>query len=157
MTKLEADIPARRAFYADQLSIATIGKDSAGKVVNPRMLPSVIDLRLRHFQKAKDAAGCRATTEMWEKLKRTDAASLYIAAWMRAVTAAVIRADDNSVDSEKVAAVEADRAMVWLEKAVAAGFRNAALMKGDQDLDALRDRDDFKKILSGLEAAKDNK
>jgi hypothetical protein len=36
---------------------------SAGQVVHPLLLPGVLDLRLRHFQKAKDAAGCRRTAE----------------------------------------------------------------------------------------------
>src|SRR5262249_25148929 len=63
---------------------------ATGKVVEPGLLPGVMVLRLRHFEKAKDAAGCRRTAEMWEDLKRTDADSLYNAACMRAVTAAVL-------------------------------------------------------------------
>src|SRR2546430_14596609 len=39
---------------------------AAGQVVDPRLLPSVMNLRLRYFEKTKDAAGCRATAEMWE-------------------------------------------------------------------------------------------
>jgi tetratricopeptide (TPR) repeat protein/tRNA A-37 threonylcarbamoyl transferase component Bud32 len=45
----------------------------------------------------------------------------------------------------------ADRAMELLQKAVQAGFTNAAHMKQDNDLDALRDRVDFKKLLADLE------
>ena len=56
-----------------------------------------------------DCADCRATAEMWEKHKRTDADSLYDAACMRAVTAAVLRASDRSEST-----AEADRAMAWL-------------------------------------------
>ena len=52
-------------------------KRATGKVVHPQLVPLVTDLRLRHFQKARDAAGCRATAEMWEQLNRTDAASLW--------------------------------------------------------------------------------
>lgn len=44
-----------------------------------------------------------------------------------------------------------DRAMELLHKAVKAGFNDAAHMKKDSDLDALRDRDDFKKLLAELE------
>src|SRR5207248_4590569 len=61
---------------------------SAGQVVHPKLIPNVMDLRLRHFEQAKDAAGCRATAELWEQLQRTDVASLYQAAGCRAVTAA---------------------------------------------------------------------
>jgi hypothetical protein len=47
---------------------------------------------------------------------------------------------------------EADKAMVWLHKAVAAGWTNAAHMRKDTDLDFLRDREDFQKLLADLEA-----
>jgi tetratricopeptide (TPR) repeat protein len=45
-----------------------------------------------------------------------------------------------------------DRAMELLHKAVKAGFENASYMKKDTDLGPLRDRDDFEKLLAGLEA-----
>jgi hypothetical protein len=38
---------------------------------------------------------------------------------------------------------EAELAMQWLHRAVAAGNRNAALMRRDRDLDILRSRPDF--------------
>ncbi len=46
----------------------------------------------------------------------------------------------------------ADRAMESLQTAVKAGYKNAAHMKTDTDLDPLRGRDDFRKILTDLEA-----
>jgi hypothetical protein len=42
--------------------------------------------------------------------------------------------------------------MELLHKAVKAGYRNAVHMKKDTDLDLLRGRDDFKKLLAELEA-----
>jgi eukaryotic-like serine/threonine-protein kinase len=129
---------------------------ATGKVVHPRLIPTVVDLRLRHFEKAKDAAGCRATAEMWEALKRTDAESLYKAACYRAVAAAVLRAGNKSETATKDAA-EADRAMAWLRQAVAAGFNDVESMKKDTDLDAVRSRDDFRKLLKELEAGKGKK
>ncbi len=45
----------------------------------------------------------------------------------------------------------ADRAMELLQKAVKAGFKDAAHMKKDPDLDPLRGRDDFKKLLEALD------
>jgi len=125
---------------------------AAGKFVDPRLISGVIDLRLRHFAKAKDPAGCRATAEMWEKLKRSDAGSLYNAACFRAVTAAILRAGDQAEASAKAAAAEADRAMGWLKQAVAAGYNDAAHMAKDKDLDPLRDREDFKKLVAELQA-----
>ena len=60
-----------------------------------------------------------------------------------------------SVASGKVSdkkAEYADAAMELLQKAVKAGFKEAAHMKQHEDLDPLRDRDDFKKLLADLEA-----
>jgi len=122
---------------------------AAGKVVDPALIPAVMYLRLRHFENRKDAAGCRATAEMFERLKQTDAQSLYSAACFRAVTAAVILAADKSERAAKKADAEADRAMVWLTQAIAAGYHDAAQIREDDDLDALRDRADFKKLVAG--------
>jgi hypothetical protein len=47
---------------------------------------------------------------------------------------------------------EADRAMEWLKKAVATGYNDFANIKKDSDLDFLRGREDFKKLLADLEA-----
>jgi hypothetical protein len=129
---------------------------AAGKgCCQPALLTGVMVLRLRHFEKAGDVAGCRQTAEMWENLKRTDADSLYDAACLRAVTAAVIRAADTSAAGGEQADAEADRAMAWLTQAAAAGYKNVAHMKQDKDLDALRDRADFVKLLTKLEGIQD--
>jgi serine/threonine protein kinase len=122
-----------------------------GQAVDPSLIPRLATLRVRHFQNTKDAAGCRQTAEMWEKLNRTDAVSLYNAACWRAVTAAVVK-ESPGADAARLAAAEADRAMDWLRKAAAAGYKDAAHMKQDTDLDALRGREDFKKLLADLEA-----
>jgi hypothetical protein len=47
----------------------------------------------------------------------------------------------------------AARAVALLRQAIAKGYKDAAHMKQDTDLDALRQRDDFKKLLADLEAA----
>jgi hypothetical protein len=125
---------------------------AAGKVVQPDLLPGVMGVRLRHFERAGDAAGCRQTAEMWENLKRADADSLYNAACLRAVTAAVLRAADTSPAGGRQADAEADRAMARLKLAIAAGYKNAAHMVQDRDLDALRDRADYTKLLTVLQA-----
>jgi non-specific serine/threonine protein kinase/serine/threonine-protein kinase len=51
-------------------------------------------------------------------------------------------------------AKEAELAMEWLRSAVAAGYHDVAQMKKDKDLDSLRTREDFKKLLAELEQAK---
>jgi tetratricopeptide (TPR) repeat protein len=124
---------------------------AAGKDVRPDLLPRVIDLRLRHFEKTKDAAGCLQTVAMWEKLKRTDLDSLYKTACFRAVTAAVLRAADKSASAALQADAEADRAMDWLKQSIAAGYKDAAHMKKDNDLNSLHAREDFQKLVAELE------
>ena len=46
------------------------------------------------------------------------------------------------------------RAMDLLKQAVAKGYKDVAHLKSDTDLDALRQRDDFKLLLKELEAMK---
>ncbi len=48
---------------------------------------------------------------------------------------------------------QADLDMDWLKQAVVAGFINTAHMKKDTDLDTLREREDFKKLIAELETA----
>jgi hypothetical protein len=122
---------------------------AVGKVVDPRLLPGVMDLSFRHFEKINDAAGCRKTAEMWEQLKRTDPESFYKAGCFRALTAAVLHAAGKFA----AAAQEADLATGWLKQAVAAGFNDAARLRKDKDLDYLRTREPFEKLVASLEHA----
>jgi tetratricopeptide (TPR) repeat protein len=118
-----------------------------------REIDLVIWRRVRRYEKAKDAAGCRASAELWESLNPRDPRGLYNAACYRGVTAAVLRATDGSPQAASSVAAEADRAMEWLGKAVAAGYAHSAqMMKRDRDLDALRGREDFKKLFASVEA-----
>jgi serine/threonine protein kinase/tetratricopeptide (TPR) repeat protein len=121
----------------------------AGKTIQRDLLQDVLGVRLRHFAKARDAAGCRQTAEMWESCKATDAESLYLAARMRAVTASVLRAAGKQADAE------AGQAIAWLTQAIAAGYKNAPQLKKDKDLDALRDRADFAKLVTMVEGVQD--
>ena len=82
----------------------------------------------------------------------TIVASQYNAACLRAMTSAVIRATDMSPTGAEKADAEADRAMAWLKKAVADGFKNAAHMQKDPGLASLRDRPDFQKLIAELQA-----
>jgi hypothetical protein len=50
----------------------------------------------------------------------------------------------------------ADRAMELLHNAVKAGYKDAAHLAKDKDLDVLHGRDDFKKLLAEMEAAQAN-
>jgi hypothetical protein len=44
----------------------------------------------------------------------------------------------------------ADRAMAALRQALAKGYKDCAQLKKDKDLDALRGRDDFQRLLAEL-------
>ena len=124
-----------------------------GKVLSSPSVWRALGLRLRVFAKQKDASGCRQTAAMWEKLNRTDAVGLYDTACYRAVAAGVLRTDGRIPDAGKQADAEADTAMRWLAKAVAAGYstpNRLAHMTRDSDLDALRDRADFRRLLAEL-------
>ena len=107
-------------------------------------------LRMGHFRKLNDVAGCRSTAAMWDALNRTDADSLYDAACFHALVAGVIRDQDPTADGENQSKTEADQAMDRLRKAVAAGYRNAAHMAKDADLDVLRKRPDFITVDGGV-------
>ncbi|HVG94157.1 MAG TPA: protein kinase [Planctomycetota bacterium] len=110
-------------------------------------VPHLLQLRLRHFERAKDSAGCRATAEMLERVGRRDPEGLYDAACFRAVTAAVLRAASGDA---RAVEEEAQQALAWLRKAVAAGFGDAEHVANDKDLDALRDREDFRRLVETL-------
>jgi tetratricopeptide (TPR) repeat protein len=125
-----------------------------GKDVTPDLVPSVIRLRLQHFQKTANPDGCRQSAGIWEGLKRSDAESLYTACRLRAVTSAVVRAHDKSATGAQEADFEADLAIRWLKQAIAAGYQDVAGIKKQSDLDSLRSREDFKKLVAELDAKK---
>jgi serine/threonine protein kinase len=118
---------------------------AAGRSVDPRLVPGLHEFRLRSFAKQKDGAGCHQTVEMWERLDRKDADSLYRAAVFRAVTAGILRGGARAGEGQKATA--------WLTRAVAAGYnvpRLLSRMTQDRDLDPLRDREDFKLLMMDL-------
>jgi hypothetical protein len=86
---------------------------------------------------------------MWEKRQPRPAGALYDAACFWAVTAAV-QAEAKGEESALLAAADADKAMDGLRRAVAAGWQNRAHMERDSDLNFLRGREDFRKLLEGL-------
>jgi hypothetical protein len=88
---------------------------------------------------------------MCEKLQPTDPAGCYDLACYRAVTAAVLRAGGKPSDAT-AADAEADRAMAWLTKAIGAGYKEVSHIQQNPDLDSLRARGDFRKLLADLDA-----
>lgn len=94
-------------------------------------------------------AAYRAGAAAHEKKNPWEASSLYTAACYRALTAE-IQIHARSPDAARLAKEEADRAMAWLTKALAAGFADFALLDRDADVNSLRDREDFGKLLAHL-------
>jgi tetratricopeptide (TPR) repeat protein len=125
----------------------------AGKRVDPRLALRMLICRIRIHQDKHDAAGCRATAAMWEQRKPADASSMYNAACLWALTAAV-QGEKQAADAARLAKEDADKAMAWLARAVAAGFKDGVSMEKDSDFDSLRQREDFKRLLTGLQAKK---
>jgi serine/threonine protein kinase/tetratricopeptide (TPR) repeat protein len=105
-------------------------------------------VRLGRFTEAAEIS--RQGRDIWEK--QSDGWVLYHAACFRAVSAGPLRAADKSSAGVKQADAEADCAMALLTKAVAAGGVQVWELKEDEDFNALRGRDDFKKLLADLEA-----
>ena len=58
----------------------------------------------------------------------------------------------SDVKRKELAQSYGDKAMAALRQAIQNGFKDAAHMKKDTDLDALRGREDFKKLLGDLKA-----
>ncbi len=133
------------------LHVSKLGSDHPNTLLSRLLVASGL---VRLGRGAEAAADCRRAAETWEKRGGSDANSLYNATCFRAVTAAALRAADTSPAGTGQAEAEADRALVWLERAVAAGYRDAANMTEDHDLDALRHRADFKELLARLSAAR---
>jgi hypothetical protein len=65
----------------------------------------------------------------------------------------IVQKDDHLDAAKRQATVQfyGDEAMKMLKDAVAKGYKDALHMRKDKDLDALRERDDFKKLLAELE------
>jgi serine/threonine protein kinase/tetratricopeptide (TPR) repeat protein len=123
---------------------------SAKEEIRARLLLS----RLGKLRKQKDAAGFLATAAEYESLNLAAAGGLYDAACVRALCAALILEDTRipATDAPRLAKEQGDRAMAWLHQAVAQGWKAAEHMRQDRDLDALRGRADFQKLLTDLKA-----
>jgi tetratricopeptide (TPR) repeat protein len=123
----------------------------------PSKAKEIVDLAQRRLailyaqtgNSAKAVEICRRNKELLEKSSRTDPESLYNAACWYSVSTTVFKAASGS-DATHLAGAEADRAMALLKQAATAGFKDVAQMKLDEDLAALRGREDFKKLLVEL-------
>ena len=94
-----------------------------------------------------EPARAAAEVELAATTYSLDAGSLYNSACVFALCAAATKNDDSQKQEC------ADRAMEMLNQAVKAGWKDAAHIKKDTDLDPLREREDFKQLLLKLESS----
>jgi serine/threonine-protein kinase len=80
-------------------------------------------------------------------------AQVYDLACVGALGAAVVARDGrlSAADRSRLAEEYAARAVAWLRHAFAKGYRDVANLKQDTELDSLRQRSDFRKLLAELE------
>jgi eukaryotic-like serine/threonine-protein kinase len=103
-------------------------------------------IQQRRGRVAEARASFRTAVAVMERLPTLDLVQIYDLACYLALWAGVAEEPDSNSSTADGRAV-ADRAMDTLRRAVAAGYRDRAHMQVDTDLDALRDRDDFKLLL----------
>jgi hypothetical protein len=104
-----------------------------------------------------DHAGAVAEVKPILVSKYANRIDYYNAACVFSLASAAVRKDEKILAEEqaKLGREYADRAMELLRRAVAKGYGQPAdlkHMKTDTDLDALRQREDFQKLLKDLEA-----
>jgi serine/threonine protein kinase/tetratricopeptide (TPR) repeat protein len=118
--------------------------DRAIELSPPTERPNFRASRATSQVRAGKIADAVADVEVLTKESEWNAVQLYNFACVYAVAAGKIADKKQEY---------ADRAMELLRKAVQAGSKDAAHMAKDSDLDPLRDREDFKKLMAELEAA----
>jgi hypothetical protein len=109
-------------------------------------VPQLLDMRLHYLLKEQKLPDAVESAAKMKELAGDKAEPLYNAACAYALCAATAK-KPVAPGSDKLA----EEAMSLLKQAVAKGYKNAAHMKQDKDLDALRQRADFKKLVSDLE------
>ncbi|MFO0936343.1 MAG: tetratricopeptide repeat protein [Gemmataceae bacterium] len=105
---------------------------ATGPAVNPAILPTILDLRARHFSAKGDVAGCRESASMWESLNKTGPDHFRLAARLRSLACAVGTAADD-----------ADHAFQWLERERESHGLDRVALEADRDFDILRSRPEW--------------
>jgi serine/threonine protein kinase/tetratricopeptide (TPR) repeat protein len=115
---------------------------------------ALLDLRVRYLLKEQKLPAAVESAAKMKERASDQVAQLYDAACAYALCAAAAKQAKTPVAAAYGFEKLAQEAMALLEQAVARGYKNAAHMKQDRDLDALRERADFQKLLAKLETAK---
>jgi tetratricopeptide (TPR) repeat protein len=126
-------------------------------VQEPRLVQARQFLRNTHIGQAEALsklgrhAEATAAVEKLLELESSDARILYNAACIYALAAARVATAAAPTTSPLQAEQHARRAVALLRQAVQQGFKDLALLKKDTDLDGLRQRADFRRLLADLE------
>jgi tetratricopeptide (TPR) repeat protein len=120
-----------------------------------------VDLRFsRAASLARAGEHAKAVAELnaLAAAKDLESGTLYHLACDSAVVSAAVKdANIPGADATRLAETYSARAVELLRRAVAKGFKDAALLKKEEDLDALRAREDFNRLVADLEARKDSR
>jgi hypothetical protein len=117
-------------------------------------VPGLLDLRLRYLLKEQRLAAAVESAVQIKERAGVNPDLLYDAACAYALCAGATRqaksAEAGTPGFEKLS----QEAMALLKQAVAKGYKDAAHMKQDKDLGALREQADFQKLLTELATPK---
>jgi serine/threonine protein kinase/tetratricopeptide (TPR) repeat protein len=118
-----------------------------------------LDLRCRRavsLARAGEHAKAVAEANALAAAKDVDSGTLYNVACVCAIVSSAVKdANIPGAGATRLAETYSTRAVELLQQAVAKGYKEAALMKKEKELDALRDREDFKRLVGELEAKED--
>lgn len=106
---------------------------------NMRLQRAIALVHLKQYSRATAEATILASAA------NANADTLYDAACVYALSGAAAQDDPTHAESC------ANRAIALLRQAIAKGWKNAEHLKTDRDLDSLRRRDDFQKLVAELE------
>lgn len=114
-----------------------IVRQAVGKTIHPQIVSKSLEKRLRYFAERNNLEECQRTATTWEKQMRPTPDALVQAARLRAICSRLAGSKGD----------DADRAVAWLNQALAAGYQNRRELETNRDFDALRTHPDFKKFL----------
>jgi tetratricopeptide (TPR) repeat protein len=102
-----------------------------------------------------DQAGAKQTAQRLRDFDGIPYLNAYSAARALSLCIPIVQKNDQATKEERDKQVQfyGDEAMKMLRDAIANGYKDVAHMKKDHDLDPLRKREDFKTLLSELEAS----
>jgi serine/threonine-protein kinase len=113
-------------------------------------LASAGGIHLEAGRPAEASASLRQAAAILERLPTLEPVDRYNLACVHGKLAGLATMPGSGMTAAEEQA-EAERAMHWLRQAVAAGYRNVALMRRDADIDPLRSRPDFQLLMMDLE------